>query len=217
MFSFIKKLFKQNQTKEDKKSKFTTTSELLNVLPQNISDIKVMHDSIINISSEKLISWLACQDKNKSMLIKFDEILTILNCADGSFGSMSYVLQDPEITEYASSMKLSIADFFNKKVFCKQVFRKFEEISNFIEKDELKEDEIFFINKMRTVFINSGCNLDAQAYNYLKELAQQEEHLVSTFSKNIALFAKKLTFKKDDLLGCSEAFTNLENRREEYF
>lgn len=188
---------------ENSSLKYVDLEDVLSVFPRSIDGINQRLEFILLTSRQKINEWLQEKDQKRSILL-FDSLLSELGFADSCFQVLSFVLSDKEIIDCALISRTKITEFLSKQVYCHKNYEHFKKVIAGIPVDLLEEDEKLFVKKNMFIFNSSGCDLEGQKYDYFKKMIEEEDVLVSSFIRNIALFSEKIVCSREDLKGVSE-------------
>jgi thimet oligopeptidase len=119
---------------------------------------------------------------------------------------------DEKIREICNDLDTELSQFLIEQTMRKDYFMKFSYYyNNLLNKDQLSDEQMKYINNMNDSFKKNGLYLDDNKYNRVKEIKLKLEELCNEFSLNVNNENTSFEFTLEELKGLTNKF--LEERK----
>lgn len=136
----------------------------------------------------------------KRNLLSYDHLLADLSDETGALTFMGYVSENEALREEGSSCEEKLGLFYPELLADKKLYETLK-----LTKPKSKEEKRLLKETLRA-FEKNGMNLSDEKLAELKKLKQELSSLQTKFSANLNNDVSTLTFKPEELDGCSESF-----------
>lgn len=197
---------KNNQEYISTEPLFIKTEDAFTLIPKSLEEIEKRKQNAEKKCTEDLKNWLLIDEKFLMNLERLDQIIMEISICADIFSMTANVSPDINLGRIALQASVDLRSFMNKQIFSQEIYKKFNDIVNHIDANNLSLSDKFFIEQVDLSFRLSGNGLQDEKYAHFKNLSNQINELCAQFSQNIALFSQKISCKKEDLEGVNEEF-----------
>lgn len=195
----------------DKPLKIELAEDVVNLFPKNKEDIKNLVDDFVKIVNSKIIFINNLKEDQlnfKNVMKTFDDIREFIRHKNVILETVESLSEDEKLRDEAHNVSIKIIEFEienvlqNKKLY--QILKNYTEKFSF--KENLNEEQKYFIKKVLNDFKKSGFNLSDSEQKNIQKIKEKIDELESDFNKAINDDVKYLHFSESDLKGLDKKF-----------